>query len=125
MILHKAKKSFLDDIMIKFIDFLKLYDFGWKCKIELRDSIKRSIEKFLKNFKFQPLEEKRRKHRKYLPCVFVEQDEFMFSVVLKTKAVIDTCQYGIVDIVKFEHYKKNLALKIWSGLILKNKGDFL
>jgi len=64
MILHKVKKSFLDDIMIK-------------------------------------------------------------SIVLKTKAIIDTFQYGIVDIVKLEHYKKNLALKIWSGLILKNKGDFL
>jgi len=115
-------------------DLAKLY--GVESK-RLNEQVKRNIDRFPENFRFQltdeeyqnlrsqnatssadnslrsqiaTLENKKGKHRKYSPYVFTEQGVAMLSAVLKSKTAIQTSIYIINTFVQMRKFISNNAL---------------
>ena len=116
----------------------------------LNEQVKRNIDRFPENFRFQltenefnnlrsqfvtssyqeplrsqfaTLENMRGKHRKYLPYVFTEQGVAMLSAVLKSQTAVQTSIYIINAFVQMRKFISNNAL-IFQRLDLLEQKQF-
>lgn len=90
----------------------------------LNEQVKRNIDRFPENFRFQltenefnnlrsqftTLENMRGKHRKYIPYVFTEQGVAMLSAVLKSQTAVQTSIYIINTFVQMRKFISNNAI---------------